>query len=142
MGMSSPRKKKGSGSAIMAEINITPLTDIFLVLLIIFMVTSVAMVQSGANINLPEVEDTKSEPRQIVITVTQDKKMFVNNAEVGLADMENFLRPLILAQPDIPVVLEGDKAVLMGDAVQVLAVAQKAGAKTIAVASATNKQGS
>ena len=70
MGMSSPRKKKGSSSAIMAEINITPLTDIFLVLLIIFMVTSVAMVQSGANINLPEVEETKSEPRQIVITVT------------------------------------------------------------------------
>ena len=63
MGMSSPRKKKGSSSAIMAEINITPLTDIFLVLLIIFMVTSVAMVQSGANINLPEVEETKSEPR-------------------------------------------------------------------------------
>lgn len=135
MGMSSPRKKKGSGSAIMAEINITPLTDIFLVLLIIFMVTSVAMVQSGANINLPEVEETKSEPRQIVITVTPDKKMFVNNAEVGLADMEGFLRPLIIAQPDIPVVLEGDKAVLMGDAVQVLAIAQKAGAKTIAVAS-------
>ena len=142
MGMSSPRKKKGSSSAIMAEINITPLTDIFLVLLIIFMVTSVAMVQSGANINLPEVEETKSEPRQIVITVTPDKKMFVNNAEVGLADMESLLRSLITAQPDIPVVLEGDKAVLMGDAVQILAVAQKAGAKTIAVASSKAGAGS
>ena len=135
MGMSSPRKKKGSSSAIMAEINITPLTDIFLVLLIIFMVTSVAMVQSGANINLPEVEETKSEPRQIVITITPKKEVFINNAPTSLADLEGFLRPLIAAQPDIPVVLEGDREVILGDAVQVLAIAQKSGAKTIAVAS-------
>lgn len=134
MAMSSPRKKKGSGSAIMAEINITPLTDIFLVLLIIFMVTSVAMVQSGANINLPEVEETKSEPRQIVITVTPQKEIFVNNTPTTLADLEGFLRPLIQAQQDIPVVLEGDKDVILGEAVKVLAVAQRAGAKQIAIA--------
>jgi biopolymer transport protein ExbD len=134
MGMASPRKKKGSGSAIMAEINITPLTDIFLVLLIIFMVTSVAMVQSGANINLPEVEETKSEPRQIVITVTPQKEVFVNNTPTTLADLEGFLRPLIQAQPDIPVVLEGDKDVILGEAVKVLAIAQRAGAKQIAIA--------
>jgi len=132
--MASPRKKKGSGSAIMAEINITPLTDVFLVLLIIFMVTSVAMVQSGANINLPEVEETKSEPRQIVITVTPRKEIFINNTPTTLADLEGFLRPLIQAQPDIPVVLEGDKDVILGEAVKVLAIAQRAGAKLIAIA--------
>jgi biopolymer transport protein TolR len=118
----------------MAEINITPLTDIFLVLLIIFMVTSVAMVQSGANINLPEVEETKSEPRQIVITVTPQKEIFVNNTPTTLADLEGFLRPLIQAQQDIPVVLEGDKDVILGEAVKVLAIAQRAGAKQIAIA--------
>ena len=134
MGMASPRRKRGSGSAIMAEINITPLTDIFLVLLIIFMVTSVAMVQSGANINLPQVEETKSEPRQIVITVTPQKEIFVNNTPTVLADLEGFLRPLIQAQPDIPVVLEGDKDVILGEAVKILAVAQRAGAKQIAIA--------
>jgi len=134
MAMASPRKKKGSGSAIMAEINITPLTDVFLVLLIIFMVTSVAMVQSGANINLPEVEETKSEPRQIVITVTPQKEIFVNNTPTSLADLEGFLRPLIQAQQDIPVVLEGDKDVILGEAVKVLAIAQRAGAKQIAIA--------
>jgi biopolymer transport protein TolR len=134
MGMASPRKKKGSSSAIMAEINITPLTDIFLVLLIIFMVTSVAMVQSGANINLPEVEETKSEPRQIVITVTPKKEVFVNNTPTALTDLEGCLRPLIQAQPDIPVVLEGDKDVILGEAVKVLAIAQRAGAKQIAIA--------
>jgi len=139
MGMASPRKKRGSGSAIMAEINITPLTDVFLVLLIIFMVTSVAMVQSGANINLPEVEETKSEPRQIVITVTPQKEIFINNTPTTLADLEGFLRPLIQAQPDIPVVLEGDKDVILGEAVKVLVIAQRAGAKQIAIAA--NKPG-
>ena len=49
MAMSGP-KKRGGRDEVMSEINITPLTDIFLVLLIIFMVTSVAMVQSGATI--------------------------------------------------------------------------------------------
>ena len=48
--------------AIVAEINVTPLTDIFLVLLIIFMVTSVAMVDTGAKVMLPEVDSTQSAP--------------------------------------------------------------------------------
>jgi biopolymer transport protein ExbD len=134
MGMASPNKKKGSGSAIMAEINITPLTDIFLVLLIIFMVTSVAMVQSGANINLPQVQETQSEPRQIVITVTPQKEIFVNNNPVTLETMESYLRPLIEAQKDIPVILEGDKDVLLGETVKILSVAQRAGATSIAIA--------
>ena len=134
MGMASPNKKKGSGSSIMAEINITPLTDIFLVLLIIFMVTSVAMVQSGANINLPQVEETSSEPRQIVITVTPQKEIFVNNTPTTLAEMDLVLRPLIEAKKDIPVILEGDKDVLLGETVKILSVAQRAGATQIAIA--------
>ncbi len=134
MGMASPHKKKGSGSAIMAEINITPLTDIFLVLLIIFMVTSVAMVQSGANINLPQVQDTQSEPRQIVITVTPQKEIFINNTPTTLAGLEMLLRPLVDAQKDIPVILEGDKDVILGEAVKILSIAQRAGATQIAIA--------
>jgi len=132
--MASPHKKKGSGSAIMAEINITPLTDIFLVLLIIFMVTSVAMVQSGATINLPQVQETQLEPRQIVITVTPQKEIFVNNNPTTLADLETVMRPMVSAQPDIPVVLEGDKDVILGEAVKILSIAQRAGATQIAIA--------
>ncbi len=143
MGMVSPQKKRGSGSSIMAEINITPLTDIFLVLLIIFMVTSVAMVQSGATINLPQVEDTQSEPRQILITVTPKKEIFVNSTPAPtLADVETLLRPMVEAQPDIPVILEGDRDVILGEAVKVLSAAQKAGAKQIAIAAQPQQAGS
>ena len=134
MGMASPRKRSGSGSAIMAEINIVPLCDIFLVLLIIFMVTSVAMVQSGAEITLPEVQETDSEPRQIVITVTPQKEIFVNARPVKMVELEVALRQLIMAKPDVPVVLEGDQAVILGEAVKILSIAQRAGATQVAIA--------
>lgn len=134
MGMASPRKKRASESAIMAEINIVPLCDIFLVLLIIFMVTSVAMVQSGANITLPEVQETDSEPRQIVITVTPQKEIFVNARPVKMAELEVALRQLIMAKPDVPVVLEGDEDVVLGEAVKILSIAQRAGATQVAIA--------
>ena len=81
-------------SHIMAEINITPLTDIFLVLLIIFMVTSVAMVDTGAKVMLPEVDSTQSAPREITITVTPLHEIYVNADLVGLDGLEGTLKTL------------------------------------------------
>lgn len=133
MAMSGP-KKRGGRDEVMSEINITPLTDIFLVLLIIFMVTSVAMVQSGATIDLPRVQETDSEPRQIIVTVTPQKEIFVNNQPVALAELELYLRPIIEAMQDVPVVLEGDQSVILGEAVKILSAAQRAGATQIAIA--------
>lgn len=133
MAMSGP-KKRGGRDEVMSEINITPLTDIFLVLLIIFMVTSVAMVQSGATIDLPRVQETESEPRQIIVTVTPQKEIFVNNQPVALVELELYLRPIIEAMQDVPVVLEGDQSVILGEAVKILSAAQRAGATQIAIA--------
>ena len=133
MAMSGP-KKRGGRDEVMSEINITPLTDIFLVLLIIFMVTSVTMVQSGATIDLPRVQETESEPRQIIVTVTPQKEIFVNNQPVALAELELYLRPIIEAMQDVPVVLEGDQSVILGEAVKILSAAQRAGATQIAIA--------
>ncbi len=125
---------RGGRSKIMAEINITPLTDIFLVLLIIFMVTSVAMVDTGANIILPEVEETSSAPREITITVTQLREIYVNDEIVGIDDLEGTLEELLVTRPDTPVVLQGDREVILGDAVRILAAAQRAGATQVAIA--------
>jgi biopolymer transport protein TolR len=121
-------------SPIVSEINITPLTDIFLVLLIIFMVTSAAMVESGAKISLPEVDSTSPQPREITITVTPTHDIYVNSNLTAYDDLETVLRGLVSARPDIPVVLEGDREVLFGDAVKILSIAQKAGATQIAIA--------
>ncbi|MCK6555297.1 biopolymer transporter ExbD [Candidatus Binatia bacterium] len=126
--------KKRARSAIVSEINITPLTDIFLVLLIIFMVTSAAMVESGAKITLPEVDSTASQPREITITVTPNNDVYVNAKLTSFEELESALSALITARPDIPVVLEGDRDVLFGQAVKILSIAQKAGATQIAIA--------
>jgi biopolymer transport protein ExbD len=129
MAFSGPKK-----GAIMAEINITPLTDIFLVLLIIFMVSSAAMVESGAVISLPEVDSTASATREITVSVTPTQEIYVNNVLTAYEDIEGALAELLRANPDAPVVLEGDRDVLFGEAVRVLSLAQKAGATQIAIA--------
>jgi biopolymer transport protein ExbD len=118
----------------MTEINITPLTDIFLVLLIIFMVTSVAMVDTGAKVMLPEVDSTQSAPREITITVTPLHEIYVNADLVGIDGLEGTLKSLLATRPDTPVVLQGDREVLLGDAVRILSAAQRAGATQVAIA--------
>ena len=124
----------GRRNRIMADINITPLTDIFLVLLIIFMVTSVAMVDSGAKVMLPEVDETQSAPREITITVTPMQEIFVNADPVPLDQLEGALKELLATRPDTPVVLQGDREVLLGEAVRILSAAQRAGATQVAIA--------
>jgi biopolymer transport protein TolR len=125
---------KRARSPILSEINITPLTDIFLVLLIIFMVSSAAMVESGADISLPQVDETSSQPREITVSVTPTGEIFVNAEPVAYDDLEQTLRALVMAKPELPVVLEGDRTVLFGEAVKILSLAQKAGAASVAIA--------
>src|SRR6478736_5343530 len=128
--------KKRGRSPIMAEINITPLTDIFLVLLIIFMVSSAAMVESGAKISLPEVDSTAAQPREITVSVTSADEIYVNNTPTPMDQVEGVLRGLVSANP---VVLEGDREVLFGEAVKILSIAQKAGAAQVAIAAQRSK---
>jgi len=131
--------KKRGRSPIMSEINITPLTDIFLVLLIIFMVSSAAMIDSGAKISLPEVDSTTAQPREITVTVTSAEEIYINSQPTSMDQVEDVLRGLISGKPDVPVVLEGDKQVLFGEAVKILSIAQKAGASQVAIAAQRSK---
>lgn len=130
---------RGARSRIMADINITPLTDIFLVLLIIFMVTSVALVDTGAKVILPEVAETQAAPREITVTVTPAHEIYVGEEQVTLETLEGTLRSLIESRPEVPVVLQGDREVLLGDAVRILSAAQRAGATQVAIAAARGK---
>jgi len=66
--------------------------------------------------------------------VTPANEIYVNNTLTAYEDLETVLHGLVSARPDIPVVLEGDREVLFGQAVKILSVAQKAGATQIAIA--------
>ncbi len=121
-------------SGIMAEINITPLTDIFLVLLIIFMITSSAMVESGGKVNLPKAVATQSEARGTTVTLTPKHEIYVNQKKVGEERLEATLKDALNTSPDKTVILRGDKDVLLGETVKVMSIIKRAGASEIAIA--------
>jgi biopolymer transport protein ExbD len=123
-----------SGEGLMAEINITPLTDIFLVLLIIFMITTSAMVESAAKVNLPKASQTVQEARGLTVSITADNKVFVNQMQVDPAQLEPTLRDLLADDPKKLVILQGDQAVLLGEAVHIMDLAKRAGAQAISIA--------
>jgi biopolymer transport protein ExbD len=119
---------------IMSEINITPLTDIFLVLLIIFMITSSAMIESGGKVNLPKAVATKSETRGTTVTLTPKKEIYVNQKLVTEETLEAALKEALAANDERIVILRGDKDVLFGDTVRVMSMIKRAGASEIAIA--------
>lgn len=123
-----------SDEDIVAEINITPLTDIFLVLLIIFMITSTALIESGAKIDLPEVSKTESVSKNVVITLTTDHEIYINQILVSEEDFGEELKSALESSSDKTVILEGDKNAVLGDAVRILEMAKEAGAEKIAIA--------
>jgi biopolymer transport protein ExbD len=135
--------------AVVAEINITPLTDVFLVLLIIFMVTSTAIVESevasrtGVKVALPKanaagpVTKKRTDP---VLTVTKDNKIFLFNKPVEPANLEAEIRKALQEVGSETLLLRGDKSVMLGAAVDVMSIAKKAGAKNIAILTAGGDQ--
>jgi biopolymer transport protein ExbD len=126
---------------IVAEINITPLTDIFLVLLIIFMITSSAIVESGGKVNLPKAAQTQTEPRGVTVTITPKQEIFVNQKRVSETDLGRALNDAFASSSDRVVILRGDREVLLGQVVKVLSIAKQAGASEIAIAAEAEKKG-
>ena len=121
---------------IVAEINVTPLTDVFLVLLIIFMITTSAMMKPN-DVELPEAKADEQETQGVVVTLTPSKEMYVNDRPVSGSDanLVAILRDALAVAKDKVVILAGDKGVVLGEVVRVLGVAKEAGAKGFALAS-------
>ena len=127
---------------IVAEINITPLTDVFLVLLIIFMVTSTAIVESevasrsGVKVALPKsnaagaVTKRRTDP---VLTVTKNNELYLMNRKVDPANLEEEIHKALTEVDSETLLLRGDKSVFLGAAVDLMAVSKKAGANNIAI---------
>jgi biopolymer transport protein ExbD len=123
-----------SSEGLMAEINITPLTDIFLVLLIIFMITTSVMIESAAKVNLPKATQTTQEARGLTVSITADNKIYVNQMLVDPSQLEPTLRDLLADDPKKLVILQGDESVILGEAVHVMDLAKRAGAQAISIA--------
>jgi biopolymer transport protein ExbD len=110
--------KKGGA---IADINITPLLDLAWVLLVIFILTTTAIVQ-GIEVKLPETADHKQEVPTQVVTVSVDRSgtVFMNEDPVQVTELEEKLKTYKLANPDLPVILRADHSLRYDQVVQVI----------------------
>lgn len=136
-----PSADEATGDDIVAEINITPLTDIFLVLLIIFMVTTSVISSQGKEVALPEAAVAAQSPQGVTVTVTAADEIAVDGTVVPLEQLEPTLKAALEGAREKVVVLRGDRAVELGRAVGILDTAQRAGATGIALATQPPKGG-
>src|SRR5271167_4662740 len=94
---------KNKGGGVFADINITPLTDIFLVLLIIFMVTTAVTIESAAHVDLPKTEaptNPNDKPKGVIVTLTEEHQIYVNEKNVSERDLDGTLRDALGKVPD------------------------------------------
>ena len=116
------------GRSTLSEINVTPMVDVMLVLLIIFMVTA-PLIQQGVKVNLPETKaaPVEASDKKIVITLDLKKRVYIGEAEVKLEELEEKLKTNVKAQADKEVYLHADTELPYGLVVEVMAAAQRAG---------------
>jgi len=120
--------KGAPGRTTMSEINVTPMVDVMLVLLIIFMVTA-PLIQKGVKVDLPEAKaaPVEANEKKLVVSVDSKQRVFLGDVEVPLDDLEEKLRTNAKAQADKEIFLHADKALPYGVVVEVMAAAQRAG---------------
>ena len=141
MGSFRPDDEEGLDDGVVAEINITPLTDVFLVLLVIFMVTTSVVANQSKNIDLPGAEVSDTTPSGVTVSVEQDGTILVDETPADATNLYEVLETALDASKDKLVILRGDKQVLLGQAVNILDLAQQAGAKGIALATQPPNKG-
>ena len=122
------RKRNNLENKCFSEINITPLVDVVLVLLIIFMVAA-PMLQMGIDVNLPQVKaktvDVTEE--KLVLTINKRDEIFLNKSRVELLDIRKKLENIFASRIDRDLFLRADRSVPYGFVVEVMSEVRKAG---------------
>ena len=119
-----------------ADVNVTSLVDVMLVLLIIFMITAPIM-QGGVDVELPRAEARPLSPKEgMVVTVNRDGRIFVDQTPVTYRDFRVTFRSLVATRKPTGVYLQADDRVPYGDVVRVLAVVRGAGVQNVGLVAA------
>lgn len=132
--VSSGRKK------VMGEINVVPLVDVVLVLLIIFMVAAPMMVQ-GLDVNLPETDSgsLKQSEQLLVLSVTRKGQVFLDEFLVPVDGLADKIKGIVSRKPGTRIYLRADRDVPYGVVVKVLAQTRKAGVSNLGMVTEPEK---
>ena len=117
---------------VMAEINVTPMVDVMLVLLIIFMVAAPMMVQ-GVDVQLPETEGAALDAgeNEIILSINKNKQIFFGDEEIKLENLKEFLSSNVRVKEQKSLLLKADKTVDYGCVAHVMSIVQKSGGKML-----------
>lgn len=115
-------------SEVMSEINMTPLVDVMLVLLIIFIIT-VPVITHSVKVDLPRVNNapTETKPETIAVSVEADGKVYWDKVEVSAAELEQKMLEIAKREPQPEVHLHGDRKAEYEHVISVMAAAQRSG---------------
>ena len=118
--------RRGKKHGPIAEINMIPLIDVSLVLLIIFMVMTPFLVQQQVRVNLPKsVAGDASPDRPIVVSIQKQGEISLNGKAVSISNLEGELRPLLGHKNDRPVMIQADKDIPLQQVVSVMDITKK-----------------
>ncbi len=122
----------GKSSQPMSDINVTPLVDVMLVLLVIFIITAPLMV-SSLKLDLPKTEAAQQNEEQNFVSISLDKSgaLYLNDKPIALPALKTALEQRAKTQPDTEVQLNADTTVPYGKIVEVMGLAQGVGLKRI-----------
>ena len=124
----------GRRRGIIAEINVTPLVDIMLVLLIIFMLTAHLIAKQAIEVELPRASNaTTLKPTTIAVTLTSDGSLYLNEKPVTAAALRDQVAAAVAKDAKTQVVISGDKSVSHGRVVWVLDLVKSLGVTSFAI---------
>jgi biopolymer transport protein ExbD len=128
-------KKRRNRGSIMAEINITPFTDVVLVLLIIFMITTPMLLQPGIKVNLPTTQSREDmDETNIEVLITRSGEVLINGTQTHESNIASSVKNLIAKYPNKAVIIKGDKDVKYDSIIHFMDIAKAAGASRFALA--------
>ena len=118
----------------MAGINITPFTDVVLVLLVIFMIATPLIIQSGMRVNLPATSAAESQPeKSIVVTIDASGQVYLGKERVMYDELRQKLSGMLARAPGSPIVVMADRGIRYDIVIRVLDIARASGARRMSL---------